>query len=224
MEIFIQHRAEYEWCKKSWIFCFFDNSPYLNISRKYKEIFFGTNEKEKCSQNNTKRMIFLDNSVQDKLHFVTSRKKKKFAKYFLDLDRGIGNFPMQRMHRIDTSRGEKEKYCYWRRKGEENFRREIRVIIERRRRIGSDAILDVEPEADPVSRHARARRGCARPQRIACFLLRRSSLMDLEKNLLASPPPLSFPPILRRFFSIVSLFTNSPIQAFRFFNPRIVEF
>lgn len=37
--------------------------------------------------------------------------------------------------------------------------------------------------------------------------------MDLEKNLLASPPPLSFPPILRRFFSIVSLFTNSPIQS-----------
>lgn len=35
--------------------------------------------------------------------------------------------------------------------------------------LGRDT-LDVQPEADPVSAHARVYRGCARPQRIACFL------------------------------------------------------
>lgn len=68
----------------------------------------------------------------------------------------------------------KQRRVSWTRKirGErmETHEKLLRVITELCSWIASDVILDVQPEADPVSRHARVHRGCTRPQRIACFL------------------------------------------------------
>lgn len=118
---------------------------------------------------------------------------------------GKGNFPMQRSrYRLNitttiTSRGGKEKYCYWRRgKGEfskenksNNWGELARTRYSNRRRIRYHVTLVVvAPE----------------PQRIACFLLGGwSSLMDGK---ICLPPP-SFQRILLYF---VSLFASTPLS------------